>query len=123
MIAAYLYLNAVLYAGFAAWCTISPGSTARSIGYLQLNAGGESEYRVIYGGLQVGLAMVFAYLAWRPEIRSLGLLFALALYIPIVAYRAITIASFWPVPGLTLAVGAMETVLLAGAALLWLQSQ
>ena len=49
MIPAYLYLNALLYAGFAAWCTISAASTARAIGYLQMNAGGESEYRVIYG--------------------------------------------------------------------------
>jgi len=122
MVPAYLYLNAILYAAFAAWCTLSPAATARAIGYLQRNAGGESEYRVIYGGLQLGLALVFAFLAWRSELWALGLKFALALYMPIVAYRFATVAVFWPVPRLTLAVGAMESVLLALAVLLWFQT-
>lgn len=119
MLPAYLYLNAVLYAVFALWCTVSAAATSRSIGYLQLNAGGESEYRVIYGGLQLGLAVIFFLLARRSELWEMGLIFSLALYLPIVAYRVATVVSFWPVPATTLAVGAMEVVLLAVAVLLW----
>jgi hypothetical protein len=122
MIPAYLYLNALLYAAFAAWCTFSATATARAVGYLQLNAGGESEYRVVYGGLQLGLAAVFALLARRSELWENGLIFSLAIYLPLVAYRLATIGAFWPVPRVTLAVAAMETLLLAGAIVLWFLS-
>lgn len=122
MIPAYLYLNAILYAAFAAWCTLRAGATARSIGYLELNAGGESEYRVIYGGLQLGLALVFALLARRSELWEMGLVFSLAIYVPIVVFRLATVVSFWPVPRVTLTVAAMETVLLMVAVLLWFWS-
>ncbi len=119
MIPAYLYLNAALYALFALWCTVSAAATARAIGYLQFNSGGESEYRVIYGGLQLGLALVFALLARRSELWEMGLVFSLAIYVPIVFYRVATIVSFWPVPPTTLAVGAMELTLLVAAGILW----
>ena len=122
MIPAYLYLNALLYAGFAAWCVLNATATARAVGYLQLNAGGESEYRVVYGGLQLGLALVFVLLARRSELWESGLVFALAIYVPIVVFRLATIASFWPVPRVTLAVAAMESVLLAVAVVLWIWS-
>lgn len=122
MIPAYLYLNAALYALFALWCTVSAAATARAIGYLEFNAGGESEYRVIYGGLQLGLALVFALLAQRSELWEMGLVFSLAIYVPIVVYRIATTVSFWPVPGTTLAVGTMELTLLVAAGILWVAS-
>ena len=106
----YLYFNAALYAVFGVWCLALPGSTARTLGYEVLSASGESEYRVVYGGLQIGLAVFFAYCA-RTSDRA-GLVFAVALYLPIVVIRAITVAK-WPVTSTTLAVGALEALLLA----------
>jgi len=123
MVSAYLYFNAALYGAFALWCTLRPGETSRAIGYQGLTAGGESEYRVIYGGLQVGLALFFLLLARRPDLGALGLTFALALYVPIVAYRLATILVFWPVPGTTVAVGLMELVLLLVAGTLFFSAR
>lgn len=118
MIAAYLYLNAALYAAFAAWCTLKPDGTARALGYEVLSRGGHSEYLVIYGGLQLGLAAAFALFASQPGWRVPGLAFALCLYLGIVVFRAATLWIYGPVPALTWAVGALELALLVAAAVL-----
>lgn len=111
----YLYFNAVLYVLFAAWCTFSPTSTSNNIGFLSLSSGGRSEYLVVYGGLQLGLAIAFWLLARDHAFWKIGMLLSIALYAPIVLYRIVTVARFWPVPSLTLGTGALEIALLIGA--------
>ena len=101
MIAAYLWLNAALFLAFSAWCTLKPDSTAKALGYEALSRGGHSEYLVIYGGLQLGLAAAFALFAWHSTQRVTGLAFALCLYGGIVIYRAATLWAYGPVPALT----------------------
>jgi hypothetical protein len=115
MASAYLYLNAALYLLFAVWCTVAPSNTARNIGYTSLSNGGHSEYLVIYGGLQLGLAVIFWLLARNPNNLRLGLLISIGLYAPIVLYRTATVIRFWPVAPLTWATGILETSLLVAA--------
>jgi hypothetical protein len=118
MPAIYLYLNAALYLLFALWCTFAAEKTAGSLGYEALSRGGRSEYLVIYGGLQLGLAGAFWLLASQPELHQVGLAFALIFYGPIVIYRLVTLIRFWPVGSLTIATGVLETLLLLAA--IWL---
>jgi len=110
---AYLLTNAALYAVFAVWCTIGANRTATSLGYVTRNSGGQGEYLVIYGGLQFGLAAFFWWSTRNAQHLYAGLMLALALYVPIVAYRLATILKYWPVPSLTLGVAALEVALLA----------
>jgi len=112
MIEIYLWANAVIYILFALWCTFRKNQTAKASGYLTLNNSGWSEYLVIYGGLQFGLAFFFAYLASHIELHQTGIIFALMLYIPIVLYRFFTIYKFRPVRPTTLAIASMEILLL-----------
>jgi hypothetical protein len=116
--AAYLYLNAALYIVFAVWMSLAPWRTASAMGFEQLTSSGRSEYLVIYGGLQFGLAVFFGFMASASPMHRTGVLFALCLYAPIVLYRVITVWRFWPVKGLTLTVAALEVALLLGAAVL-----
>lgn len=118
---AYLYANAVLYVLFAAWCTVAANKTARSLGYLKLSAGGQSEYLVVYGGLQFGLALMFWLLARDSQLHRSGLLISICLYGGIVAFRVTTVASYWPVGAVTLVTGALEAALLIVAAVLYLK--
>lgn len=113
----YLYLNAFLYLLFALWCTASPSSTALKLGYSALSGGGQSEYLVVYGGLQLGLAILFYLLARNMAHVRLGVSVALGLYAPIVIYRLITVLNHWPVGSTTLGTAVLEVALLAGA--LW----
>jgi hypothetical protein len=114
----YLLLNAAVYLVFAVWCTILPARTAAGVGYVELTRGGSSEYLVVYGGLQLGLALFFAWCARRGLDRT-GLIFALALYAPIVAYRLATVSRNWPVGSTTLVVATLEALLLGSAIALW----
>ncbi|MEO5561112.1 MAG: DUF4345 domain-containing protein [Dokdonella sp.] len=118
MASVYLYFNAILYAVFALWCTFAPAQTAQAVGYAALSRSGESEYLVVYGGLQLGLALFFLYCA-RADEQRIGLILALALYAPIVLYRCVTVARHWPVTPTTLGTGVLEIALLLGALAAW----
>ncbi|NJC48190.1 UNVERIFIED_ORG: hypothetical protein GGR78_001441 [Xanthomonas campestris] len=120
MAKAYLWINAVLYVVLAIWCTLSPAKTANAVGYTQLSPAGQSEYLVIYGGLQLGMAFLFGYFAWIDQPRT-GLLVALAFYVPIVLFRSVSLARLWPVSAPTVALAGVETLLLLAAVLLWFQ--
>lgn len=122
MTGAYLWLNAAMYALFAVWCTVQAGSTSQALGYAQLTNSGRSEYLVIYGGLQLGLAVFFAVCASRPNWHSVGLLLALLVYAPIVVFRWWTVVQHRPVAGMTIGIGVLETALLAAAVALWLSA-
>ena len=122
MVNAYLYLNAFLYAFLAAWCTVFPAETSVAVGFQALTRSGQSEYLVIYGGLQLGMAFLFAYFAWSKQPRN-GLVLALAFYVPIVVYRAGTLVAFWPVEATTLLLAVLEWAMLIAAAVLWRHSR
>ncbi len=118
MLNLYLYFNAVLYVVFAAWCTFASSQTAKAIGYEALSRSGVSEYLVVYGGLQLGLGLFFLYCAKAGEQR-IGLMLALAIYAPIVIYRAATLIRQWPVANTTLYTALLEAAMLLGALALW----
>lgn len=117
MSAAYLWFNALAYALLALWCTLRPASTSEALGYLSLSPSGQSEYATIYGGLQWGLALLFALFAMKPELRRTGVLAAILLYAPIVLYRQVSLAQNAPVETLTYAVAVLEVILLVAAVL------
>ena len=118
MAAIYLYTNSALYLLFTVWCTLGMSRTAPAMGFTALTNGGRSEYLSIYGGLQAGLAIAFWLLARNASWHGPGILFAIALYAPIVLLRLASVARFWPVESVTLATAALEVVLLLVA--LWL---
>lgn len=118
MTALYLWINAVLYALLALWCTLMPGQTSQSIGFIQLSSSGQSEYAVIYGGMQFGFAFLFAWTALSGNHRF-GLIFALAIYVPIMLFRIVSVARYWPVSTTTLGTGTLEVLLTSAAILLW----
>ena len=80
MAAAFLWVNAVMYLGFAVWCTVLPTKTAEAIGFAFSKASGKSEYVTVYGGLEMGLALFFLFAALSPSLRTAGIVFALVLY-------------------------------------------
>ena len=120
MAAVYLWINAVLYALLALWCTALPTRTSQAIGFIELSSSGRSEYAVIYGGMQFGFAFLFAWAALSGNHRF-GLVFSLAIYVPILLFRIVSVLRYWPVSPTTLATGALEILLTAAAILLWLR--
>lgn len=115
----YLYVNAALYAVFALWCTLAPERTAKSLGYVSRNNDGKVEYLTVYGGMQWGLAILFATLATHKAPSTLALSIAIGLYAPLAFYRWGAIARNRPVSGMILVVAALETALFIAALALW----
>lgn len=122
MTALFLWINSALYALLALWCLISPTDTSQAIGFTAMSNSGQSEYAVIYGGMQFGFAFLFGWAALSGNHRF-GLIFALAIYVPILLFRIVSVAHFWPVSATTLATGVSEIVLTSWALLLWLKSR
>ena len=118
MTSIYLYINAAIYLLFSIWCTVAASSTAQSLGFISLNSSGKAEYLTVYGGLQLGLAIIFGWTAWSGELRF-GLIVALALYVPIVLWRIAGVSMNWPVANSTLYVAGLELAMLVAAVLLW----
>jgi hypothetical protein len=118
MIKVYLVTNAGLYFALALLCTLKHRQTSRGTGFTELNNSGHSEYLVIYGGLQMGLALFFAWLARDAQLARVGIVFSVMLYAPIVLYRVITVLMYKPVSSVTLGTAALEVALLIWGALL-----
>lgn len=97
----YLYLNSALYLTLALWGTAAPQRTAMRLGYLTMSDRGRTEYLTTYGGLQVGLAILFFLLA-RSGDPALGLRIAIGIYAPILLYRIATGLMNLPAFGSTL---------------------
>ena len=115
----YLYLSSVLYLALAAWGTAAPQRTALRLGYLTMSDRGRAEYLTTYGGLQVGLAILFLLLARSGE-PTLGLRVAIGIYAPILLYRIATGLTNLPAFGSALGAAGLEALLLIVA--IWLLS-
>ena len=123
MVKAYLLLNAVLYFALVLWCTFRHEQASQASGFVTLNHSGHSEYLVIYGGLQLGLAIFYAYLASSMPLHRAGVMLSLMLYGPIVIYRIVTVIIYSPVGAVTWATGALEGLLLIGAIVLYFRTR
>jgi hypothetical protein len=115
----YLWFNAIAFVAFAAWCGLSAEPTAQALGFTAMNAGGRTEYLAVYGGLQLGIGLLFAWTALARERGRFGLMLALALYAPIVAFRLLGLLRYGPVPTLTQVTAAGEALMLLLALALW----
>jgi hypothetical protein len=91
MAVVFLWVNAALYAAFAAWCAVLPDKTSSAIGFGFLNPGAKSEFITVYGGLELGMALFFMFAALNPSMHTVGLLFALCLYACLAVFRAYTL--------------------------------
>ena len=118
MINAFLWFNAAAYLALGLWCAMAVDKTSAAVGYKTLDASGRCEYTAVYGGLEVGLGLIFAWLALHPQHASWALDFALLIYAPLVLFRLIGLARFWPVAGLTLVFAGFEALMLFFSVLL-----
>ena len=63
----FLAVVGVAYIVLAVWCSLRPGQTSQSVGFTLTPGSGQSEYLVVYGGLELGLGIVFLLPLYKPE--------------------------------------------------------
>lgn len=104
----------------AVWCVLAPAETARSVGFELTPGSGQSEYLVVYGGLQLGLAWLFLQPLWRRKL-ALAMLEACAIVHGCIV--ALRLVSFWTYDGIqstTYILAALEWgILLGSLGLFW----
>jgi hypothetical protein len=89
MAVAYLAVNALLYLVLGAWCALDPLGTARFVGLAPTGPAGQSEWLAVYGGLELGLGVFYAWATLRPALRGAALLFSACLYAGIAGLRGV----------------------------------
>ena len=117
----FLTLVGLLYLSLATWCSLSPAVTSEKVGVDLKPGSGQSEFLVIYGGLELAMALIFLLPLIRPEYLAASLLSCVIIHGCLVLFRT---ASFFLFSGLSsmtyqLAVGEW-IILIAGVICMFL---
>lgn len=116
----FLAAVSVLYVGLGVWCAVAPATTSGKVGFELTGGAGRSEFLTVYGGLEVGLGITFAILAWRRETVVYGLLACFVMHGSIVAFRSLSFVLYDAMRGMTLQLAIGEwLILLTSAACLF----
>ncbi len=111
------------YILLAAWCSLLPASTSKAVGFdLQMGAG-QSEYLVIYGGLQLALGFLFLWPMFRQEVAQFSLGACVLVHACLVFFRSLGFVLYAGIGGLTVGLAIVEWLIFLFAASLLYRSR
>lgn len=117
----FFFLGAValLYFSLSVWCTLDPQTTSDKVGFQRIPGAGESEFLVIYGGLEMAMALMFAMPLLRRSFLLPSLFFCFLIHLCLVVYRSASFAIYSDIPAFTyqLAIGEWIILLMSMLAL------
>lgn len=121
MFATKLFLAVVgfAYLALALWCVFLPERTSQSVGFTLKPGSGQSEYLVVYGGLQLGLALVFLWPLLRSTDPKEALFACLVIHGSIVAFRALSFARYSGIGSTTYVLAVIEWLIFLASLGLW----
>ncbi len=111
----YLIIVALLYISLAIWCTVAPRMTSEKVGFQLIGGSGQSEFLTVYGGLEIGVALVLLYFAlFRPDTIRDGVLVCVLIHGSLVVFRSVSLFAFEGIGSFTyrLAIGEWAIFLL-----------
>ena len=59
----FCYVVGLMYLALGMWCAISPEKTSAVVGFELIGGAGMSEFLTVYGGLEIGMGMIFLFLS------------------------------------------------------------
>lgn len=110
--AAYLLL--------AAWCVFQPARTSEAVGFKLIPGSGDSEYLVVYGGLQVGLGLVLLRPLLHTADTALCLWICIVIHASLVVFRTASLIAYSGIGFTTYSLAATEWVILISSIAVWL---
>ncbi len=114
----FLSVVGLMYLGLAAWCSFAPGVTSSKVGFTLNGGSGRSEFLTVYGGLELGLALVFLMPWWRPESLGHALWSCLFVHGMLVVFRTVGFVMFEEIGGMTYRLALGEWVILVLSAIM-----
>ena len=116
---AYLSLVGVLYIALGIWCTVQPTKLSRKVGFELLGGSGESEFLVVYGGLELAIGLIFLMpLLWK-EHTGIMLLSCLIIHGCLVVFRTASLFRHTDIGPFTISLFKGECLLLASSAIVF----
>lgn len=104
----FLIIVAVVYVALAIWCTAAPATTSKKVGLGLVGGAGKSEFMTVYGGLEFGLALIFAAAAWRTDTIVYGLIACTLLHASVALFRTVSLFKFEEIESFTYRLAACE---------------
>ncbi len=121
-----LFLAAVgaVYVALAAWCSFSPEHTSKVVGFRLEGGSGQSEFLVVYGGLEFALGLLFLLPLVQPQQTPFALLTCVVLHGCLVLFRSVSFLLFANIGSMTRQLAVYEwLIFLAAAALMFAGSR
>lgn len=123
MTRSFLAVVGIAYLLLAGWCMLQPAKTSAAIGFELQSGSGQSEYFTVYGGLQLGLGLLFLLPLWHPEYLGFSLLACLLVHTSLAAVRAASLLMYSGISSTTWGFAAGEWVLFLVSLVLWLRRE
>lgn len=115
----FLAVVGCVYIGLAIWCSVAPDQTAASVGFTLTPGSGQSEFFVVYGGLELALGIAFL----SPLRHKADTIFALRLcclvHSCLVVFRTVSFVKFADIGTTTYALAAGEWLILVSTWIVW----
>lgn len=120
----FLTLIGLTYLYLAAWCSFMPVQTSQLVGFDLKPGSGQSEFLVIYGGLELGLAIVFLLPFIRPKQLESSLTACLIIHACLVLFRTVSFVLYSGISSMTRQLAFYEWLIFLFALFLtWVESQ
>ena len=113
----FLAIVGIAYLVLAVWCALKPGQTSNSVGLTLQPGSGQSEYLVVYGGLQLGLGLLFLWPLLQHETERTVLLACVLIHASLVLMRLISLMIYPGIQTTTYALAVVEWAIFLGS--LW----
>ena len=119
MARAFLAVVGLAYLVLAVWCAALPERTSQAVGFTLAPGSGQSEYFVVYGGLQLALGIAFLWpLRGRADTESTLRLCCL-IHSCLVVFRTTSLIQFSGIETTTYILAAVEWLILLGTLYTW----
>jgi hypothetical protein len=110
----FLAVVGAAYIFLAIWCAAQPDATARSVGFELMPGSGQSEYFVVYGGLELALGIAFIWPLRRKEDTVGALRLCCLIHSCLVVFRTVSFFQFSDIGRTTYVLAAVEWLILIG---------
>ncbi len=116
----FLALTGAIYLYLSAWCSLEPAKTSELVGFTLNPGSGQSEFLVIYGGLELAMAILFLLPSIKPHATRSSLFACIVIHGCLVAFRSVSFFLYDDISTMTQKLAAGEwLIFLTSAAIYW----
>lgn len=108
----FLAVVGTAYIVLAIWCASRPDATANAVGFELISGSGQSEYFVVYGGLELALGIAFLWPLRRAEDTVGALRLCCLVHSCLVVFRTVSFFQFSGISRTTYTLAAVEWLIL-----------